>query len=189
MRTKKHERDAEAARVFLELIGWTGEFHLPTGLEAGVLDRFWAKVRVEDDHWLWTASTSSTGAGQFGAAYGRVEKAHRMAWTFVHGPIADGMAIARQETCPHPHCVRPDHYSEITMNEAASVAGKRGGRGNFKSTPEAIPVNCSQNVITLLRAMHAQGSPLLEVHRMGLRLGLGPATIQHIIKGNARGVR
>ena len=184
----KREKDAELARQFLEQIGWDGEFYPAPGIDQGTLDRFWSKFRVSDGHWMWTRSTSLNDVGQFAVTPHILLKTHRLAWMLLRGEIEPGMALVRED-CEHPECGNPDHHRKVSETEARSMGGRAGGRGNVKSQPKRIPVNCSQDAVNLLCAMNEQGRTLREIHHLGLRLGLGPMTIQHIIKGNAVGVR
>lgn len=184
----RNQKDAELARQFLEQIGWAGEFHPLVGFDQRALDRFWSKFRFAGGHWLWTRSTTPTGSGQFALTPHRTLKTHRVAWMLTRGEIAEDMVLTRRD-CEHPECGNPEHYREITKTEAHALGGRTGGRGNVKSRPQGIPMNCSQDLIDVLRALHAKGHTLFELHNLARGVGLGPAAIQHIIKGNARGVR
>lgn len=184
VKTTKRDRDAAATRMFLELVGWAGEFHPVPGVDELVLDRFWSKIDVVNGHWLWSASSGKSGP-QFGITPGRMARANRLAWMLMRGEIGEGMVLLR-ENCDHLDCIRPACFRETTLTEALSISGKKGGRGNIAHRPGSIPVNCSQRAIDLIRAMHSRG---LDIREVAFRLGLGPGAIKHILKGNARGVR
>ena len=76
--------------------------------------RFWSyvlKQSGDDACWLWQASCTSAGYGQF------VDKqkhflAHRIAWQLTHGPVPVGEdyhGTCVLHRCDNPRCVRPDH--------------------------------------------------------------------------------
>ncbi len=79
-------------------------------LDDGALRRFIAKIRVDASGcWLWTASTKSSGYGQFvvRASSGRPETAHRVAYRAFVDDIPAGFVVRHR--CDVKLCVRPDH--------------------------------------------------------------------------------
>lgn len=68
-------------------------------------DRFWAKVERTPDCWLWTASTTNVGVGQFRLGRTNVP-AHRYAWQLIHGAAPAGDL---RHGCGNMRCVRPEH--------------------------------------------------------------------------------
>ncbi|MGZ6788344.1 MAG: hypothetical protein ACXVGN_00035 [Mycobacteriaceae bacterium] len=185
MRISKRERDAELARSFIDAAGVI----LLLTTSDPISDRFWSKFELRDGHWLWTRAKDSRGAGQFGIAPSVTVKANRFAWEQTVGRIPDGMVLTRLSSCPYVECANPECHGLATKAEAAGAAGRRGGRGKLAPRPRAVPVACSQQAVDVLYAMQQRGIPKLQILRFGRRLGLGPTTVQHIIKGNARGVR
>lgn len=74
--------------------------------------RFWAKVAVDPSGCLvWTASTFSTGYGQFKHG-GRTVTAHRFGYTALVGPIPDGLVL--DHLCRNKRCAAPDHLEPVT---------------------------------------------------------------------------
>jgi hypothetical protein len=72
-----------------------------------VQDRFWAKVKFDEDCWLWIAATrASDGIGVFGLE-GKIHYAHRVAFVIVHGDIPENFDVRR--SCGNKLCVRPRH--------------------------------------------------------------------------------
>lgn len=61
-----------------------------------------------DDCWLWTGHINHLrgGYGQF-TFRGTQQKAHRVAWSSVNGPIPSGMCICHR--CDVPACCNPAH--------------------------------------------------------------------------------
>lgn len=76
--------------------------------------RFWAKVQITDDCWLWTGALNSRGYGCF-AIRGRSQLAHRLSYEDAVGPIPDGLTI--DHLCRTKHCVRPSHLEPVTAAE------------------------------------------------------------------------
>lgn len=73
-------------------------------------DRFWAKVRVQEDGcWEWAGGLMWDGYGAFHRdGDGSVkQRAHRISWEYSNGPIPSGMLVCHR--CDNPRCVRPEH--------------------------------------------------------------------------------
>jgi hypothetical protein len=81
--------------------------------------RFWSKVDTSTDPdgcWLWTASRSRGGYGQFRLGT-RMPPAHRVAYKLATGEqLGDRQA---QETCRNRACVNPDHLRAVTHTQNA----------------------------------------------------------------------
>lgn len=108
-------------------------------------DRFWSKVdRTGTGCWLWLASLTGAGYGQFWLN-GRREGAHRVAWELTYGPIPDGLLVCHD--CPdgdNPRCVNPAHLFLGTTKDNADdmVAKGRGATGDkapARRFPERVP--------------------------------------------------
>lgn len=85
-------------------------------------ERFWEKVDKSGDCWLWTSALSK-GYGQF-AIDGVQRRAHRLAYTWLVGPIPEGLSLDHlchgwdatcnlREKCPHRRCVNPAHLEPV----------------------------------------------------------------------------
>lgn len=83
-----------------------------------IADRFWSKVDVlgesPADCWLWTASKTADGYGQFRVA-GRNVYAHRFAYEQQHGPVATQTTL--DHLCRTRACVRPSHLDPVSNRE------------------------------------------------------------------------
>lgn len=83
------------------------------------VERFWSKVDKQESCWLWTASLSHNGYGQFSVTRpdgrSRTLKAHRYAYELLVGPIPDGAVI--DHLCRVRHCVNPDHLDPVEEPE------------------------------------------------------------------------
>jgi len=80
-----------------------------------VAERFWEKVDKTDGCWLWTASRTTSGYGQFCPVGNVPRKAHRIAWELTYGPVPEGAHVLHR--CDTPLCVRPDH---LFLGDAAA---------------------------------------------------------------------
>jgi len=84
--------------------------------------RFTTKFRIADEPhpligtrcWLWTAYTMPEGYGQC-RLNGRVQLAHRIAYTKYIGPIPEGLHI--DHLCRVRNCVNPAHLEPVTPRE------------------------------------------------------------------------
>jgi len=62
--------------------------------------------------WRWTRSTDREGYG-FMKFRGRQERAHRVAWELLEGPIPPGLELDHRE-CENKSCVNVDHLEVVT---------------------------------------------------------------------------
>ena len=86
-------------------------------------DRFWLNVRPEGTCWVWTGVRDKDGYGQF-VVNGKNQRAHRIAWAEVNGPIPDGMLICH--TCDNPPCVEVSHLFMGTCKDNLHDAALKG---------------------------------------------------------------
>lgn len=74
-------------------------------------ERFWSKVDKSGDCWVWRGGTTSGGYGRF-SFQGKTQRAHRVAYQLVIGPIPAGGTIHHR--CENPPCVNPWHLKVVT---------------------------------------------------------------------------
>lgn len=93
-------------------------------IEAKDFARFWSKVAIVGDCWLWTAGCRKNGYGTFWYRYKNV-LAHRFAYNLLVGPVPAGLVL--DHTCLVKSCVNPTHLDPVTRIEN-SRRSDRGAR-------------------------------------------------------------
>lgn len=80
------------------------------------LDRLFDGVSPEPNSgcWLWTGALS---AGSYGSMFfeGRMQKAHRVAWQLLRGPVPEGLDL--DHLCRVRICCNPGHLEPVTRSE------------------------------------------------------------------------
>lgn len=94
--------------------------------------RFWSKVDKTGDHWIWRASLDTSGYGNFGITAADNQKAHKLAYELLVGPVPEGLMLSH--TCQVRACVNPDHLTPATRSEAQQVRARanRNSRSGVK---------------------------------------------------------
>jgi hypothetical protein len=78
-------------------------------------ERFFAKVHMTSECWVWTAAVNLHGYGMFTRGDGRGQVAHRTAFEEIVGPVPEGLCL--DHLCRNRRCVRPDHLEPVTFRE------------------------------------------------------------------------
>jgi hypothetical protein len=101
--------------------------------------------------WLWTASVSMDGYGQFWYARRKRERAPRMAWALYKGPIPKGAFILHK--CDTPLCVNPNHLRVGSAKENAQdmVLRKRGKQPVMRGVDNPLTKLTPQDVKEIRR--------------------------------------
>lgn len=66
-------------------------------------DRFWSKVKIDGNCWVWTGATDGHGYGHMTLHKKHTEKAHRVAWFLIHGKNPGKKHILHD--CDNPPCI------------------------------------------------------------------------------------
>lgn len=137
-------------------------------------ERFWEKVDKSGDCWLWTASLTRGGYGQFPLRKGIIRRAHRIAWQLANGDVPEGMWVLHR--CDNPRCVRPDHlFLGTPQDNSADMAAK--GRGSKLRGSAKPGAKLTEADVVIIRAERARGVTGTE---LGRRYGVHRSTIYHI---------
>ena len=120
--------------------------------------RFWSKVATGRpmDCWPWLATYRSGGYGAFKVS-GRLESAHRVAWTLVNGPIPNGLLVLHR--CDNPPCANPRHlFLGTHLDNARDKIAK--GRARYLGQPgEAnYATRLTNEDVVEIRTRYAAGS-------------------------------
>lgn len=131
-----------------------------------LLDRFIAKVRFEDDHWIWTGGTTGKHRSAHGQFYfnGKKELAHRVSYMLFNGPLAGDQMVLHQcniGLCVNPACLYAGDHQQNMKDRAAAgrtARGERQGRSKL-----------NDDLVRAIRA--AEGTPTSIGHQFGLSRG------------------
>ena len=73
------------------------------------------KIRIDENGcWTWTAARDPANYGRVNWQR-RAQFSHRLVWTLLRGPIADGLVI--DHLCRTRKCVNPAHLEAVTQRE------------------------------------------------------------------------
>jgi hypothetical protein len=145
-------------------------------------ERFAEKYRVDADTgcWVWTASFTRGGYGQFGFG-GITRRAHRVSWVLHRGPIPDGLWVLHK--CDNPPCVNPDHLFLGTCSDNSRDCVAKGRHKPFRTTGhkgEGNPnARLNEGVVRDIRSRVASGE---KVSSVVSSLGTPEGTVRHVVR-------
>lgn len=140
--------------------------------------RFWASVAVSSsvvDCWEWRGRTGRGGYGIISVA-GRNQRASRIAYEMVHGPILPALIICH--SCDNPACVNPMHLRADTprSNTREMVAkGRNADRRGEKHPMARLAPDDIKAIRSLARIGWTQKA-------IGARYGIGPGQVGKIVR-------
>ena len=101
--------------------------------------RFWAEVEEVDGHWLWRGAQSGDyGFVVFGAE-GKTRRllAHRVAFVYVHGDLAEGEDALHLPGCRHKNCLKCLRRGTQAENNADMDIDGTRARGDAAGSSKA----------------------------------------------------
>lgn len=145
-------------------------------------DRFWVKVRHSPTGcWEWAASKNTAGYGQVSLGGGKIDRAHRVCWQMVNGPIPEGMNVLHR--CDNRACVRPSHLFLGTHRDNMQDALKKGrltwpvARGEGHGA-----ARLTWNDVREIRRLRSEGAVYRELAEM---FGVGISQVARITRGES----
>lgn len=147
-------------------------------------DEFWRNVRKTDGCWEWLGGRLHWGYGSV-KWNGRTTRAHRLAWTFVNGPIQPGMNLLHK--CDNPPCVRPDHLMLGTLRDNTQDSIVKGRRPHQKDAL-AFARSCAKYPVTKVMVqairMVAKRAPAGTMAAFAKQFELPLGVVERIRKGH-----
>lgn len=160
--------------------------------DASFVERFWSKVQIGglSECWPWTGSLardpSKGGYGHFSISKHRTNRAHRVAYELVNGPIPKGLCVCHH--CDNRRCVNPTHlFLGTQVDNVRDRHAKGRSRGGHKG-PSRLPLGelnvkakLTGETVTQLRSMYAAGCG--SQHALARRFGITQTQVSRIIRG------
>ena len=124
--------------------------------------------------WLWTASLSALGYGQF--RFGPRRPAHRVAWELTHGPIPPKLCVLHR--CDNRACVNVAHLWLGTHADNMRDMAKKGRstRGERSRLAKLAPTE-----VLSIRAERARGA---RTNALAHAFGVSERAVRHIVDGD-----
>ena len=107
------------------------------------INRFFSKVLITDDCWLWQGGTDNDGYGLFGYD-GKQWRAHRYS-QHIHNGLDNQKPIVLH-TCDNPRCVNPDHLINGTIQENNLDKLLKGRHSRLLSDDQVLAIRSSNKL-------------------------------------------
>ena len=139
-------------------------------------ERFWPKVDMSGDCWLWQARRDKDGYGdiRLGGKHGGHVRAHRVSWELHNGCIPDGLIVCHK--CDNPPCVNPAHLF-LGTHKDNSIDRTRKGRGRDSRGEKQGGAKLTANDVIDIRSLRAFGA---EGRALARAFGVSEASIAFI---------
>jgi hypothetical protein len=148
---------------------------------ADFADRFWSKVDMLGDCWMWLAFCKSNGYGQFTLKSGKFVGAHTVSYALTFGPIPAGCVICHH--CDNPPCVNPAHLFLGTQSDNAMDMLAKGRATRVRGTDHPSARLTEEDIRYIRAAANYRG--LLK--DLSEDFGVSAHTIRMIRKGKTWG--
>lgn len=140
-------------------------------LEDPILKRFISKINIcsDDECWLWLASRSKNGYGQF-SLNDTMVKAHRVAYFLNHGELPlynnEGEELIVCHSCDIKICCNPKHLFLGTFrNNTMDMLSKQRGKGQFSAKLSAKNIQLIREIKKDNIRPHKIGSVIHRLHQ------------------------
>ena len=153
-------------------------------------ERFWPKVDMSGDCWLWTGALDTDGYGVFRYDGKRQGHAHRFAYEQAYGPISDSRLFACH-ICDTPRCCRPTHlFLGTVADNSADMSRKgraaQGERHGSALHPETIVKGERHGMSRLAAVEVLQIRALAQTGMLGkdiaARYGVTPSVVSSVVR-------
>ncbi len=167
----------------MNLIEWPfykSEFLSSQGFSKTMVSRFWTKVSITENCWIWKSSITLDGYGSMQWQFRRRPiGAHRVSWILHNGSIPEGLHVLHK--CPdgsNPSCVNPSHLYLGTAKENAADRIREGRQRGGMPPGE----RCVISKLTWEKVIEIRKSTGLTQRRLALKFGVSHASIGSILR-------
>jgi hypothetical protein len=141
---------------------------------------FWSRVDVQENDmcWEWKSVQGTGKRGRFGQ-----DRAYRVMWKIVKGPIPNGMYICH--TCDNPSCVNPSHLFLGTPSDNVRdcIAKERWPRRNIPKGESHGKTKLSDVAISDIQFRLKNGETY---HTLAEKYSVHWKTISRVARGKGR---
>lgn len=151
---------------------------------------FWTRVvkGTESQCWPWKKALFHGGHGAV-IFEGRQDRAHRVAWILVRGPIPPGMCVLHK--CDNPPCCNPSHLflgtrSDNIADRHAKGRDARGARSGRRTKPFSTAgesngrAKLTRKCVQEIKILRSNG---LTLSQLAASYGVGISAIHRIVSG------